>query len=215
MKKIILGLSIVTASLLANDNFITDGAPGLKIGTLGAGVEYTSKYNDKLDLRLGVNYYSHKDSGTKSDINYDINLKLQTVAAIADYHVFNNGFILSAGVMLNNNELNFDARSSATYNIDGTVYTAAQVGTLKGQVKFNRVSPYVGIGYSGATKSTGWSFTAELGALYQGNAKVDLSTTSNNASVIASVENEEEALKNELDGLKWYPVLSIGVVYKF
>ena len=220
MKKIILGLSITAASLLASENFVEDsfvkyGASGLKVGTLGVGFEYTVKYNEKFDLRFGVNHYSYGDSGTESDIDYDIDLKLQTVAAIADYHVFNNGFILSAGLMLNNNELNFDAKSSATYTIDDTVYTSAQVGTLKGDVDFNNIAPYVGIGYSNATKEAGWSFSTELGALYQGKPKVNLSTTSVNAAVIASVENEEKELQNELDGYKWYPVVSVAVSYKF
>ena len=209
MKKIILGLSITAASLLAGDNMLADGATGVKVGTLGIGIEYAVKVNEKLDLRLGVNKYDYSASGIESGVNYDIDLNLQTIAAIADYHAFDNGFVLSAGLMYNDNNLDFNA-NSGTHTVGDTSYTTA----IKGEVTFNKIAPYVGLGYSNVTKSAGWGFSTELGALYQGKAKVDLTTTGGGVTT-ADIEKEENQLEDELSGYKWYPVLSVAVSYKF
>ena len=222
MKKIVLGLSIAASSLLASDCILADGAVGVKVGTLGVGVEYTAKVNDKLDLRLGVNKYTYSDSGIESDINYDIDLKLQTVAAIADYHVFNNGFVLSAGLMYNDNKIEFDAKTSATYTINDVSYTANDIGSLNGKVDFNNIAPYIGMGYSNATNAPGWSFSTELGALYQGKPNTSLNVTCGSGLTVAQCNTlradvlaEQSQLNSEIDGYKWYPVLSVGVAYKF
>jgi len=210
MKKIIIGLSIATATLLSAECVFKDGTPGVKIGTLGIGIEYTAKFNEKLDLRLGVNKYKYSSTGTESNIDYDIDLNLHTLAIIADYHVFNNNFVLSAGLMYNGNNIEFDAKSTSV-NIGGTAYTGV---TLNGKVDFNSIAPYIGIGYSNTTKGAGWSFSSELGALYQGTAIAKL-TTSGTAVTAAHLAAEEKELQDALDGFDLYPVASIAVSYKF
>jgi len=216
MKKIILGLSIATVSLFASDCILKDGGVGIKVGTLGLGLEYAAKVNDKLDVRLGVSKYTNSSTGNESDIKYDIDLNLQTIAAIADYHVFGNGFVLSAGLIYNGNNLDFDAQlASGDHDIGDNTYSADEIGSLKGEVTFNKIAPYIGMGYSNVTRSAGWGFSTELGALYQGEAKVDLSTTGTLATLLADVENEEKELESDLGDAKWYPVISLAVSYKF
>ena len=218
MKKVILGLSLATASLLASDQLIKEHAVGVKVGTLGIGVEYTGEINNKFDLRLGLNKYDYSHSAAESEIDYDIELNLETFALIADYHPFDNSFTLSAGAFINNNSIDLNAKpTGGNYEIDGTTYTAAQVGSLNAKVEFNDVSPYIGFGYNGATKATGlgWSFSAEIGALYQGDPDVKLTTTSTVAAVVTSVAEEQKQLNEEIDGFEWYPVISFGVSYKF
>ena len=223
MRKTVLGLSIAATSLLAGESFLSGGAIGAKVGTLGLGAEYTMKYNDKIDARFGINGYNYDSSGTKSGIDYNIDLELQTITAIADYHPYSSGFRISGGLVLNNNKLDFKGKPTGTsYNINGTIYNTGQVGSLDGEVDFNNIAPYIGIGYSNATKSQGWSFTADIGAMYQGSPNANLSVTcgaglpaAQCTALRADVSAEQTQLQNDLDGYDWYPVVSVGVVYKF
>lgn len=214
VKKITLGALLAT-SMYAN-NFTQNGGLGLKVGTLGVGAEYTYNYSDKFASRIGINGYNYKKTGSESGIEYDINLKLQTISAIVDYHPFSNGFALSLGAMINNNKLDFNGRATGgNYTINGTTYTSAQVGTLKGNVDFNKLSPYIGLGYNSVSNKKGWSFMAELGALNQGSAKTTLTTTSSITAVQNDVAQEQQQLNDSISGLKWYPVVSLGIKYKF
>lgn len=223
MRKIIFGIGIAAVSLIANDEFYKNGELGVKVSTLGIGAEYSMKYSNDLYTRIGINGYNYDHSGTESGIDYDIDLKLQTITLIADYHPFGNGFRLSGGLMLNNNELDFDGKASeGSYTINDVTYAASDIGSLDGKVDFKSVAPYIGIGYKNTAKSGDWSFTAELGAMYQGEPNVDLNVNCGSGLSAAQctalrndVAAEESQLKDSIDGFKWYPVVSVGIVYKF
>lgn len=223
MKKVIIGLSLVSSMLFAQNNMFDENSVGLKIGTLGLGAEYSTKITDKLFARVGINGYSYEDSGTESDIKYDIDLNLKSFGFIADYYPIGSGFRLSGGLILNYNEADFKGNATGgTYTINDVVYNASDVGDLNGDVDFDIVAPYIGIGYSNVSNSGNWSFTAELGAMYQGDADVDLNvqcstslTTTQCSTLQDNVRAEENQLKDAINDYKVYPVLSFGLMYKF
>ena len=223
MKKIIISVGLFAALLNAENNFYENGDANLKIGTLGVGVEYAMPYNQNIDFRVGFNKFSYDTSGTESDINYDIDLDLQTFSLIADYKPFDNGFRISGGFMYNQNGINFDGKPTANqFTINDVTYSANDVGSLDGNVDFNNFAPYLGMGYKSVmTKSGDWSFTSELGVLFQGDPKTSLNATctSNNAALCTQLENdvkqEQSQLEDEIDGFNMYPVFSIGFAYKF
>jgi len=222
-KKVFVGLSIVAVSSLSAEGVFSKHAIGTKVGTLGVGVEYTTNLMDDLDLRLGVNGFTYGVNGEKSDIDYDIDAQLLSVAAIADYHPFSNGFIVSAGLMYNGNAVDYTGKpTSGTYEINGEIYQASEIGSLDGKMSFNKVAPYLGIGYSSTMKSKGWHFVADAGVLYQGAVDTTLDvqcgsalTNTQCAALKRDVAAEEESFSKELKDYKWYPVLSVGVSYRF
>ncbi len=61
-----------------------------------------------------------------------------------------------------------------------------------------------------------------MGVLYQGSPKTSLNANCgsglSNAECIllkTSIIEEEKALNDEVGSYEWYPVLSVGIVYKF
>ncbi len=75
-----------------------------------------------------------------------IDLKLFTVSALLDYSPFNNGFITTAGLMYNRNKLDYVGKATnGTYNINGEVFNAIDVGSLNGKIDFNTIAPYLGV----------------------------------------------------------------------
>lgn len=225
MKKSVLAASVIAVCLLSNamafEGF-KEHSLGVKAGTLGAGLEYATPVMKDLDLRMGINGFSYGHSDTVDNINYNVDLNLMSVSLLADYHPFSNGFIMSAGVLYNGNEVKYAGKATGgTYDINGVIYSATDVGSLDGKVDFNSFAPYIGIGYSTVTKSKGWHFTADLGAMYQGSPNASLNATCGSTltpaqctTLKANVEAERKDFEKDID-YEWYPVITLGVHYKF
>ena len=205
------------ASALADTG---DIALGIKDSTLGAGAEGIVGILPALNLRAGANALSVDFDINTSDIDYDVNADLLSFPIMLDWYPFKkSGFRISAGALINKNEADAEASSQATYTIDGTDYSAAQLGTLKAEIDFNEVAPYVGIGWGNAlSKDLRWSFTCDFGVVFQGKANIDISATGPIASdptFQADLAQEKRDLEDELDKYQYYPVIALGITYKF
>jgi len=228
-KKIIIMVSalllgISTAAYAGNviiDNYNPNVSIGVRASTAGIGAEGATAITDWLGVRVGINYLTYSYTGTKSDVEYNFDLDLLNAPILVDWHPFKGAFRLSGGIYINGNELNAQGNpvGPGTFDINGVTYTAAQIGTLKGKIDFNPVAPYLGFGWDTSFgKKRGFGFVFDLGAFYQGRPEADLSVTgpiSSNAAFLNDLAQEEADLQNALDAFKVYPVLAIGINYKF
>lgn len=227
MKKMVkgLGLSLVLCASL-NAQIFDNHQVGLNVGTLGAGIEYSSSFNEMFALRTGLNGFNYSDTLTESGIKYDADLELKTASLILDYHPFSNGFRLSGGAMYNGNQVKVTGKPDGTagnIEINGNNYDSTKVGQVDGKVDFNTFAPYAGIGYSSSkTNTSGFSFNTEIGAMFQGSPKAKLTATRGTtitdnawADLQGELAKEEAQLNDELSDFNIYPVVSIGLGYKF
>lgn len=155
-------------------------------------------------------------------------MTLNTFAFLADYHG-KSGWRGTAGFMINNNSADLDAAVGAGGVALGTANTvfappAGQVGSLKADVDYNTFAPYLGVGYGNpfTDKDDDWSFSLDLGVLFQGNPDVDLASSANlttavvGAPTLAVATAQERAqLESSLDNTDIYPVISVGGTYRF
>lgn len=208
-------IALASLLLVAGNTGAEGFALGAKAGTLGLGLEGTTRLSENFNLRGGINSYSLSFNETTDSVRYDVDLDLKSGSLLLDWHPFTGTFRLSAGLLYNKNEANLTATPTSTVTIGGTPYPAGTAGTLTGEVKFKKSAPYLGIGWGNAvSKSSPFGFTAEVGALFQGSPAVTL--RSSNPSVNpADLQREEQDIENKLDSLKVYPVLSIGFSYRF
>ena len=190
----------------------------VKAGTLGAGVELSKSFGEKFSVGLGFNAYDFKTTDSSSDIDYDFNFDLQSVALLGHYHPFSGIFRLTAGALYNKNELKLTGKPTAgsTYSINGVSYTAAQVGTLTGTLTFNSLAPYIGLGW-GNRPGGKLGLSADIGLLHQGSPKLALSATGalSDPLLAADLEQERRSAEDDLSDFKWYPVVSLGLYYRF
>lgn len=211
---------VVAGSALALSATVVcaDVGVNVKAGTLGAGVELSKGFSDKLSVGLALNAYTYKTTDKTSNVDYDYKLELQSAGLLANYHPFSGVFRLTAGVLVNNNELSLTGKpnASASYTINGVTYTASQVGTLTGKVTFNKTAPYLGLGW-GSRPNGSFGLTADIGALYQGSPKLTLSATGalSDPALAADVQAERAKAESDLSSFKWYPVVSLGLYYRF
>lgn len=194
---------------------------GLKAGTQGIGVDLSTPIlPDTLNARLGASYLSYNRAYDSSNVHYDGTLKLKNLSALADYYPFHGSFRLTGGLSYNGNKFDVTAvpTGSQTYTINGNTYTAQNVGSMAGEVTWNKAAPYLGIGWGNPVGThSGLTFMTDLGVMYQGPAKVSLAATgaAANPALANDVETARQQAQNDLSKYRWYPVLSLGLAYKF
>ncbi len=217
-KKIILAVTICTF-VFSSYAYSGDNSISIKAGLLGAGMEVGRSFSDSISGRIGVNYFTYDYSATESDIEYNFDLSLKSLSVLLDWHPFQGSFRISGGVLYNGNKIEADAKSSDTYDIGDKTYTAEQVGTLDGKIDFDAVAPYLGLGWDTSFgKKNGFGFLFEIGAIYQGSPKADLSASgpiAGNQEFIDNLAKEESNLQSNLDDFKYYPVATVGLSYRF
>jgi len=192
------------------------------ISTLGLGIEGSYAFNDTFSASLGLNHYKYSTSDVSSDIDYDIDLKLQSIALLGNYFPFHGVFRISAGIFSNDNKISMDAKPAGSYDIGNSQYSAADIGTLTAKVSFNKIAPYLGIGW-GKRESKGFGMTGDIGVLFQGSPKLEMTATgpitdpSNplHSQFTADLERERQSAQDDLSDFKMYPVLGIGLSYRF
>jgi hypothetical protein len=203
-------------------------AVDLRAGTTGIGLDYDIAMGERFSARIGYSGFDYNRSVDSSDLTYDGRFKLSMASGLVDWYVFDGGFRLSAGVVGNSTKVDVTGQPAAggTYTINGNTYTSSQVGTLTGQLKFGlAVSPYVGLGWGNPVgTSHHWHFLVDVGAIYGGTPRVSLVGSCGPAAPSGSpicaqlqsdVAAEEDKLESNVTLVKWYPVLNLGVAYRF
>ena len=223
MKQTSIGLGILLA-LSTMGAAHADTGMTVSLGTTGAGLHISTQVGPKMNLRFGVNGLSNSQEGNTDDVDYDFKLKLSTVDALVDYFPMDGAFRISGGITYNGNKIEVNGRPSAggTFTLNDHVYPASVVGSLNGQANFRNVAPYIGIGWGNAVaKDKGWGLSSDIGVLVQGSPKTALSNRGCTASapicaqIATDVAAENRALQDETSDFKAYPVLRVGVSYKF
>lgn len=194
-----------------------------RIGTTGLGAELSTTLLPNTRLRGGFNYLSYSFDTTISDINYDFEPEFNSLSLLLDVHPFGGGFFLSGGVYVNNTNVGVTGTVS-TDNVSPEYREYAYLAdmtSISGDVEFNPIAPYVGIGWRSNSGESGWGIALELGVMFQGepdvtnlrvNAPVDVNGISEVQDFLAEQEQE---IEDELSWFQYYPVASILLIHHF
>jgi hypothetical protein len=219
----VTGLALAAGMLLASAAQAQVGVSA-DIGTTGFGLHLSAPLQEHLNARIGVNYLNYSYSGNTSNVDYDFKLKLTSLEALLDWFPMQGPFRVSAGLVYNGNQIDAVGKSNnnGTYTLNGNTYNADNAGRIDGKVDFRKVAPYVGIGWGNAlAKDKGWGFTSDLGVLFQGSPNTSLvsSGCTLDAALCTRLENDVAAenvkLRDKADSFKFYPVVRVGISYKF
>lgn len=142
-----------------------------------AGLHASIPLKSSLNARIGINGLSYSTEDSTDDVDYDLKLKLATVDALVDYFPMEGAFRLTTGIVYNNNAFEVTGRpkGNQTYTFNGRTYAAAAVGSVVGDVTFNKVLPCLGIGWGNAAADKGWGLSSDIGVIFQGKPKSSLS----------------------------------------
>jgi hypothetical protein len=227
--KTYLSLAVAVLGCIAANSARADVGMGLRAGTQGYGGDIDIALMEKLNVRVGYNMFNTNREIEDTDVVYDGEIKLSNASVLLDWHPFASGFRLSVGGVGPGLTADVQGRSTGgTYEIGDGVYSAAQIGSLNGTLKFgNSVAPYVGLGWGNAVgKNHRVTFLFDLGAAYVGKSTVDLSATcgpSLSQVQCATVQTrlrtdlaaEQQEMRDSVGAVQWWPVISLGLGIRF
>jgi len=208
---------------------------GVKVSTLGAGIEVATPLARRFNIRGGFNMIRLDHTLTDNGIQYKGQLRFQSAEAHLDWFPF-WGFHVSPGLLFyNGNQATASAvvPGSQTFSVGGTTYESDPAVPVTGTAKldFVRVSPTIMLGVGNLIPRSGrhYSFLFEVGGAYQGSARVALNlagnvcdTTGMNCRAISSdptvqsnVQAQQVKIQNDVNPYRFYPVISLGVGFNF
>ena len=194
-------------------------AVGAKTGSLGLGGELMVNVMPDVNLRLGIGTFSFSHDEEYSDVDYDFDLDLLNYPITLDWYPFGGDFHLSAGLVINESDFSLDSSYSGSITIGDTTYTAGEVGVLSGDVSFNGIAPYIGIGWGNPfDPEKRWGFVTDLGIAFIDSPDVDLSATgtlASDAGFLVDLAAETADIEDDLEGFTIYPVFSASLYFRF
>ncbi|MEM1150980.1 MAG: hypothetical protein AAGI03_10525 [Pseudomonadota bacterium] len=220
MNKWIVGLAAAMATTGAASAQDSNIAIGAGVGTPGANVDVAFKVNDFLRVRGGGNLFQFDEDVDIDDITYEGELDLSGLSVAADLHPFSNSFMLTGGAYFGTKEIGVSASPNEAVTIGDTIFAPDEFGSLVGDVSFEDTAPFIGLGFDNTfTGSGNWGFRAVVGASLFGSADVSLDsvggTLSNDPNLQAELEAEEAKIEEDVEDFELYPILQIGLTYRF
>jgi len=200
-----------------------------KVGTLGFGAEMTVAVSSTFAARVGyqgaqLSYdFNGPDNNNNpgDELNYSGDAALSAANLFVDWHPLKTAFRVTTGVLLNFADIETTARCQNILGCEfgNSVFLPAVMGDINAETTFAPVAPYLGLGW-GMTPAddSHWSVVADFGVAYIGSPDVEMRSTGTCNSVPtcqAELENEEREIEEALHRLRFYPVINLGVQYRF
>lgn len=223
-----LGTAVAGAALvIASGAQAQDGrfALGGNVGTTGLGIEAQFMVNRNVTLRGGFDSLKFDEEVEGDAILYDGELDFSTGGAFVDWHPTGGAFFLSGGAYFGERSLGVSGAPAAgtTVEIGDDTFTAAQAGTLKGELDFGGTAPFIGLGWNNTfTRDRRVGFKFLVGAAFGSDpeaslARVGGSTLSptDQTRLETALAEEEVEIEDEADGYTAFPVVQLGLTFRF
>lgn len=214
------GWTAATLALFAAAPSSADVAIGLGGGTTGGTAEVQVEVTSWLGLRGNVNYLSFGVDETYDDIDYDADLDFNNAGAFVDLRPFSNSFVITGGAYFGDKQLEGTAVPTGTVEVGNGTFTGAETGTLNLGADADDVAPFAGLGFDTTFQGDGrWGFKILAGAMMSGSPEITLTSTggtlSDDPDFQAALEEERQNLQDEVDDFELYPVVQVGLTYRF
>jgi hypothetical protein len=210
-------------------------ALGVNIGVGGVGFQVATPLASRINLRGGASFLSVSPNITSDGVSLNGAISLKTAGASVDLFPFGGSFRISPGMILyNGNHLDAIASVSSgqTFSLNSVSYTASsQVNGTFDMVFGSKVAPSLTVGFGNMIPHQAgqhWSVPVEVGFEYIGTPTIAFALSgtvcqngtncqpiSSNTQTQANVAAEQTDLNNDVSALRFYPIATIGLSYKF
>lgn len=205
---LVCGVSSVQAQMI-DDIYAGLGLGGL---TLGLSKSLSKDMVARIDYTAGFNT---SKNGRREGVDFSGKLKQGSAGAYVDYFPFDNGFRVTGGLTLNSTKFQLNSTGgNATINgkpinLTGYVFNVA--------IEQPKATPYVGIGFGHRpTNGKGLGYHLDVGAQI-GKFKTSVSQNVVGVAGITQSDVDAEAAKvrDNVNKLRLWPVVSAGLDYRF
>ncbi len=195
---------------------------GVGVGTNGLLVEGGYRLNSMLVLRGQGAFMDFNDGFTSDNIRYGGRFHFNTGGAFLDLHPLSNPWLITGGAVFGERKVDVNAKPSVngSITIHGVTYPTSEVGSVVGDVDYGNTSPFVGAGWDNTYYNrSGWGFRAIAGVIFGDHPPVaDIHAVGPYATqpaVISNVDADQATLRHDAADYSYYPVVQVGVNYRF
>lgn len=195
-------------------SFESATAISFKLNTFGPGFEVIQMLNKPFSIRLGASYLAFRYNKIFEEIVIDASTKLilGEVNLCADWY-FTNKLHLTAGVYYNLNKESITGKPSEVFTVGSFNLQPEEIGSLTITLTPEKFNPYLGIGFGRPISYNNVvSFNFEVGAVYHGHPKVDLSA---DGMILPTANQEnEKIIEHNIRNYVLYPVVTLQLSVK-
>lgn len=203
-------LAMSMNSAKASEIYLKGGLPGVVLG-------YAHPLNAYFGLRLdAATIGTVSERRTEDGITYDVKLKADRAALLADWFPFGGGFRFTGGITSSKYSLDLLASGAGgSITVGNTRYTTTAADRLNVKVKLPSSMPYVGLGW-GHHANSGLRFSFDVGAkLGRATVSYALSGPWTGSVSQADLDAELAELRDGVGKVRLVPQLSFGLGYSF
>lgn len=195
-------------------------AIGPRFGTTGLGADLAFPLGDHFRVRFlgSIGYFSF--DGDMSDVEYAIDVSTPTLGGVMDIHPGGGAFRFSLGAFWTGIDADGSARPTDNVSIGDVDYPPAAIGKLNATLEYPSAMGYVGIGFGNSFVDSRWTVSLDLGVLVGSSPDFTLESEggllSNDPTFRAELGKEEQEIRDDItDRLRIYPVLTLGLSFRF
>lgn len=190
-----------------------------QVGTEGIGIGYGYSFASMANVRAEFNGFSFSHGFDAGGLHYDATLNLYHGGIYGDFFPAPSvvPFHLTAGLLIGGDNLDGTATAmSGTYSINGTTVSAAGE-QIHAKVTLPAVRPYIGIGFGHSPiAKKGFAMFFDAGVAYgQPHVSFDVPSEIVAEAGQANVNAEQQQLQDKANNWRFYPIVKIGVSYRF
>lgn len=191
-------------------------------GTLGAGIGAAVGLSPNFGLHADFNAINLSHNFTVGGNLYEDSIHLRQGGLYLDFFPWSNlGFRITSGLLLTDDKLSgVSVPSNGTYVFDGNHYPAFPGDTATATAQYPTVMPYLGIGFGHQPSAKGFGFIADIGVAY-GVPRTTYTLSPSLALHTGPAFSQEiistgaQELSEKAWRYRWYPIIQIGVSYRF
>lgn len=206
----------------------------LEVNSLGPGFALSTPLGSHFDLRGGANLFGLGPGFEVDGLHYSSDLKLRSVNLRLDWFPWRRNFHISPGILYHNNNLTAVTRvpPGQHFELGDEAFTNSINDPVHGEARLEfprRVAPMVTIGFHNLLPGDHRHFfmPLEFGAAFTGASKIKMDlngtacqsdgcfTFAENPDALRSLHQEIEKINDNLSDVPIYPIVSIGIGYRF
>lgn len=215
MHKYALAIAAMTALVSFGAN-AADFSLGGRLGLSGVGIEASAKFSRHLGVRAHLTGMKYSLDLEYDNLEYEVETSLAIGSLLLDVHPAGGMFRMTLGGAAYNGQFGISAVTSpgSLYRIGNGTYNSTQIGTLNGEIEYQKIVPYLGVGWDfGARKKSGFGVSLDLGVFIRGKPDDVTLTASANGVSQSDLALESNNIEDDSEG--YHRSIAVGLYYRF
>jgi hypothetical protein len=201
----------------------------------GLGIDVATPLGSKVNLRASASYLNYSPLITEDGIPIDAAVRLRTICVGVDLFPYHNTFHITPGItMYNGNHMGAvtNIAGGAMFSVNDTTYESAPGDPVHGTFDVylgHKVAPSFTVGFGNMLRrDSHWSVPVDFGFQYIGTPKFTLimngsvctpqdgcTRIQDDPDTLANLAQEQATVNREISILRFYPILKVGLSYRF